>query len=120
MELTRIISIHYEVKPPRLCTVKLAYICPDTGKSPGGSFTVRYDMISFTVILMLFSYLVMGVIHLLALLCFPSSSVLDEDNSCRGLAQFFIRLTELQNIWCQIDECVSSCLAAVYPAAPFA
>ncbi|KAL8619065.1 hypothetical protein ACOMHN_020763 [Nucella lapillus] len=53
-ELVKIVGIRYEVKPPRLCSLKLAYINPETGKMLGGSFSVRYhdmpDVIDFLVL----------------------------------------------------------------------
>ena len=41
MELVKIVGLRYEVKPPRLCSLKLAYINWDTGKMLGGSFSIR-------------------------------------------------------------------------------
>ncbi|CAH1798894.1 unnamed protein product [Owenia fusiformis] len=52
-ELTKIIGIKYEVKPPRLCCLKLAIIEPD-GKMTGNTFTIKYhdmpDVIDFIVL----------------------------------------------------------------------
>ena len=41
MELVKIVGLRYELKPPRLCSLKLAYINWDTGKMLGGSFSIR-------------------------------------------------------------------------------
>ncbi|KAK7108775.1 PH-interacting protein-like [Littorina saxatilis] len=53
MELVKIVGIRYEVKPPRLCSLKLAYYS-DQGKMSGGNFTIRYhdmpDVIDFLVL----------------------------------------------------------------------
>ncbi|XP_013385977.1 bromodomain and WD repeat-containing protein 3 [Lingula anatina] len=53
-ELVRIIGLRYEICPPRLCCLKLAYIDPETGKQTGGSFTIKYhdmpDVIDFYVL----------------------------------------------------------------------
>lgn len=54
MELVKIVGIRYEVKPPRLCNLKLAFLNPDTGKLMGRSFSIRYhdmpDVIDFLVL----------------------------------------------------------------------
>ncbi|XP_067841033.1 PH-interacting protein isoform X2 [Heptranchias perlo] len=53
-ELVKIVGIKYEVGPPSLCCLKLAFIDPDTGKLTGGSFSMKYhdmpDVIDFLVL----------------------------------------------------------------------
>ncbi|XP_043542905.1 PH-interacting protein [Chiloscyllium plagiosum] len=53
-ELVKIVGIKYEVGPPSLCCLKLAFIDTDTGKLTGGSFSMKYhdmpDVIDFLVL----------------------------------------------------------------------
>ncbi|XP_072912545.1 PH-interacting protein isoform X4 [Hemitrygon akajei] len=53
-ELVKIVGIKYEVGPPSLCCLKLAFLDPDTGKLTGGSFSMKYhdmpDVIDFLVL----------------------------------------------------------------------
>ncbi|XP_033739931.1 PH-interacting protein-like [Pecten maximus] len=53
-EYVKIVGIKYEVRPPRLCCLKLAFIDPETGKTSGGSFNIKYhdmsDVIDFLVL----------------------------------------------------------------------
>ncbi|XP_055492061.1 PH-interacting protein isoform X1 [Leucoraja erinacea] len=53
-ELVKIVGIKYEVGPPSLCCIKLAFLDPDTGKLTGGSFSMKYhdmpDVIDFLVL----------------------------------------------------------------------
>ncbi|KAL3881699.1 hypothetical protein ACJMK2_028102 [Sinanodonta woodiana] len=53
-EFVKIIGIKYEIRPPRLCCLKLAYLDPVTSKPSGGSFSVKYhdmpDVIDFLVL----------------------------------------------------------------------
>ena len=41
-ELVKIVGIRYEVGPPTLCCLKLAFIDPATGKLMDKSFSIRY------------------------------------------------------------------------------
>ena len=41
-EHMKIVGIKYEVRPPRLCCLKMAYLDPETGKPTKNSFTVKY------------------------------------------------------------------------------
>ena len=41
-ELVKIVGIRYEVGPPTLCCLKLAFIDPATGKLTDKSFSIRY------------------------------------------------------------------------------
>ena len=42
----KVIGIKYEIKPPRLVCLKLAFIDPETSKMTGGSVTIKYhDMV---------------------------------------------------------------------------
>ncbi|XP_045396638.1 bromodomain and WD repeat-containing protein 1 [Lemur catta] len=53
-ELVKIVGIRYEVGPPTLCCLKLAFIDPATGKLMDKSFSIRYhdmpDVIDFLVL----------------------------------------------------------------------
>ncbi|XP_038655222.1 PH-interacting protein isoform X1 [Scyliorhinus canicula] len=53
-ELVKIVGIKYDVGPPSLCCIKLAFIDPDTGKLTGGAFSMKYhdmpDVIDFLVL----------------------------------------------------------------------
>ncbi|XP_028825190.1 PH-interacting protein isoform X3 [Denticeps clupeoides] len=53
-ELMKIVGLKYEVGPPSLCCLKLAFLDPDTGKLTGGSFSMKYhdmpDVIDFLVL----------------------------------------------------------------------
>uniref|UniRef100_A0A4W3ICD8 PH-interacting protein n=1 Tax=Callorhinchus milii TaxID=7868 RepID=A0A4W3ICD8_CALMI len=53
-ELVKVVGIKYEVGPPTLCCLKLAFIDPDTGKLTGGAFSMKYhdmpDVIDFLVL----------------------------------------------------------------------
>ncbi|XP_075856297.1 bromodomain and WD repeat-containing protein 1 isoform X1 [Microcebus murinus] len=53
-ELVKIVGIRYEVGPPTLCCLKLAFIDPATGKLTDKSFSIRYhdmpDVIDFLVL----------------------------------------------------------------------
>ncbi|XP_014642409.1 PREDICTED: bromodomain and WD repeat-containing protein 1 [Ceratotherium simum simum] len=53
-ELVKIVGIRYEVGPPTLCCLKLAFIDPATGKLTDRSFSIRYhdmpDVIDFLVL----------------------------------------------------------------------
>uniref|UniRef100_A0A673T9A5 Bromodomain and WD repeat domain containing 1 n=1 Tax=Suricata suricatta TaxID=37032 RepID=A0A673T9A5_SURSU len=53
-ELVKIVGIRYEVGPPTLCCLKLAFIDPATGKLLDKSFSIRYhdmpDVIDFLVL----------------------------------------------------------------------
>ncbi|XP_076975178.1 bromodomain and WD repeat-containing protein 1 isoform X2 [Tamandua tetradactyla] len=53
-ELVKIVGIRYEVGPPTLCCLKLAFIDPATGKVMDKSFSIRYhdmpDVIDFLVL----------------------------------------------------------------------
>nr|XP_022292305.1 bromodomain and WD repeat-containing protein 3-like isoform X1 [Crassostrea virginica] len=53
-EHMKIVGIKYEVRPPRLCCLKMAYLDPETGKPTKNSFTVKYhdmpDVIDFIVL----------------------------------------------------------------------
>ncbi|ESP01057.1 hypothetical protein LOTGIDRAFT_140025, partial [Lottia gigantea] len=53
-ELVRIIGIHYEIRPPRLCCLRLAVIDPESGKAVGSKFSIKYhdipDVIDFVVL----------------------------------------------------------------------
>uniref|UniRef100_T1J4N0 Bromo domain-containing protein n=1 Tax=Strigamia maritima TaxID=126957 RepID=T1J4N0_STRMM len=53
-ELVKVVGIKYEIRPPRLCCLKLAMIDPETGKITGSSFTIKYhdmpDVIDFLVL----------------------------------------------------------------------
>ncbi|XP_037380834.1 bromodomain and WD repeat-containing protein 1 isoform X2 [Talpa occidentalis] len=53
-ELVKIVGIRYEVGPPTLCCLKLAFIDPATGKLMDTSFSIRYhdmpDVIDFLVL----------------------------------------------------------------------
>ncbi|XP_055975288.1 bromodomain and WD repeat-containing protein 1 [Sorex fumeus] len=53
-ELVKIVGIRYEVGPPTLCCLKLAFIDPATGKLGDKSFSIRYhdmpDVIDFLVL----------------------------------------------------------------------
>lgn len=37
----KIVGIKYEVRPPRLCCLKMAYVDPATGKPTRNSFTFK-------------------------------------------------------------------------------
>ncbi|XP_025097468.1 PH-interacting protein-like isoform X2 [Pomacea canaliculata] len=54
VELVKIVGIRYEVKPPRLVSLKLAFINQETGRLLGRTFTIRYhdmpDVIDFLVL----------------------------------------------------------------------
>ncbi|KAM5281188.1 bromodomain and WD repeat-containing protein 1 [Ctenodactylus gundi] len=53
-ELVKIVGIRYEVGPPTLCCLKLAFIDPATGRLTDKSFSIRYhdmpDVIDFLVL----------------------------------------------------------------------
>ncbi|XP_052086696.1 bromodomain and WD repeat-containing protein 3-like isoform X1 [Mytilus californianus] len=53
-ELMRVVGIKYEVRPPRMVCLKLAFIDPATGKPTGGSISIKYhdmpDVIDFLVL----------------------------------------------------------------------
>lgn len=53
-ELMKVVGIKYDVKPPRLCCVKLAYMDPVSKRLTGDSVTVKYhdmpDVIDFIVL----------------------------------------------------------------------
>lgn len=53
-EHMKIVGIKYEVRPPRLCCLKMAYVDPETGKPTRNSFTFKYhdmpDVIDFIVL----------------------------------------------------------------------
>ncbi|XP_062620168.1 bromodomain and WD repeat-containing protein 3-like isoform X2 [Saccostrea cucullata] len=53
-EHMKIVGIKYEVRPPRLCCLKMAYVDPETGKPTKNSFTFKYhdmpDVIDFIVL----------------------------------------------------------------------
>lgn len=53
-ELVKIVGIRYEIGPPTLCCLKLAFIDPATGKLADRSFSIRYhdmpDVIDFLVL----------------------------------------------------------------------
>jgi len=53
-ELVKIVGIRYEVGPPTLCCLKLAFIDPATGRLMDKSFSIRYhdmpDVIDFLVL----------------------------------------------------------------------
>ncbi|XP_006815970.1 PH-interacting protein-like [Saccoglossus kowalevskii] len=53
-ELVKIVGIKYQVGPPTLCCLKLAFIDPDTGVQSGGSFSIKYhdmaDVLDFMVL----------------------------------------------------------------------
>ncbi|XP_008825134.2 bromodomain and WD repeat-containing protein 1 isoform X2 [Nannospalax galili] len=53
-ELVKIVGIRYEVGPPTLCCLKLAFIDPATGRLTDRSFSIRYhdmpDVIDFLVL----------------------------------------------------------------------
>ncbi|CAI9738520.1 PH-interacting protein-like isoform X2 [Octopus vulgaris] len=53
-ELMKIVGIKYEIRPPRLCCLKLAFIDPETGRANGGAFSIKYhdmpDVIDFLVL----------------------------------------------------------------------
>ncbi|XP_057373055.1 bromodomain and WD repeat-containing protein 3-like [Daphnia carinata] len=53
-ELVKIIGIKYEIKPPRLCCLKLGLMDPATGVLTGESFTLKYhdvaDVLDFLVL----------------------------------------------------------------------
>ena len=40
-ELVKVIAIKYEIRPPRLVCLKLAFIEADTGRISGGHFTIK-------------------------------------------------------------------------------
>lgn len=40
-EHMKIVGIKYEVRPPRLCCLKMAYVDPETGKPTRNSFTFK-------------------------------------------------------------------------------
>ena len=40
-ELVKVVGIKYEIRPPRLVCLKLAFIDPDTCRMTGGSFTIK-------------------------------------------------------------------------------
>lgn len=44
-ELVKIVGIRYEVGPPTLCCLKLAFIDPANGKLMDKSFSIRYVLI---------------------------------------------------------------------------
>lgn len=46
-ELVKIVGIRYEVGPPTLCCLKLAFIDPATGKLLDKSFSIRYVLLFF-------------------------------------------------------------------------
>lgn len=46
-ELVKIVGIRYEVGPPTLCCLKLAFIDPATGKLMDKSFSIRYVLLFF-------------------------------------------------------------------------
>lgn len=53
-ELVKVIGIKYEIKPPRLCCLKLGLMDPATGALTGESFTIKYhdmvDVLDFLVL----------------------------------------------------------------------
>uniref|UniRef100_A0A803U0X6 Bromodomain and WD repeat-containing protein 1 n=1 Tax=Anolis carolinensis TaxID=28377 RepID=A0A803U0X6_ANOCA len=53
-EFVKIVGIKYEVGPPTLCCLKLAFLDPITGKMTGESFSIKYhdmpDVIDFLVL----------------------------------------------------------------------
>ncbi|KAJ8314732.1 hypothetical protein KUTeg_006882 [Tegillarca granosa] len=53
-ELVKLVGIKYEIRPPRLCCLKLAHIDPETHKPTGESFSIKYhdmpDVIDFIVL----------------------------------------------------------------------
>lgn len=53
-ELMRVVGIKYEVRPPRMVCLKLAFIDPVSGKPTGGSISIKYhdmpDVIDFLVL----------------------------------------------------------------------
>ncbi|XP_062594128.1 PH-interacting protein-like [Saccostrea cucullata] len=53
-EHMKIVGIKYEVRPPRLCCLKMAYVDPETGKPTKNSLTFKYhdmpDVIDFIVL----------------------------------------------------------------------
>eukprot|EP00057_Strongylocentrotus_purpuratus_P011327 XP_011665801.1 PREDICTED: PH-interacting protein [Strongylocentrotus purpuratus] len=53
-ELVRVMGIKYQVGPPTLCGLKLGFMDPETRKSTGGSFSMKYhdmpDVIDFLVL----------------------------------------------------------------------
>lgn len=40
-ELVKVVGIKYEIRPPRLVCLKLAFIDPDSSKLTGGSFSIK-------------------------------------------------------------------------------
>ena len=54
----KVVGIKYEMKPPRLVCLKLAFIDPETSKLTGGTFTIKLDFNSdwiFVFLLVAFS-----------------------------------------------------------------
>ncbi|XP_038078010.1 bromodomain and WD repeat-containing protein 3-like isoform X2 [Patiria miniata] len=53
-ELVKVVGIKYQVGPPTLCGLKLAFIDPETRKQTGSSFSIKYhdmsDVIDFLVL----------------------------------------------------------------------
>eukprot|EP00795_Rhopilema_esculentum_P017794 gene17794-9472_t len=41
-ELCRVVNVHYNVGPPRTCSLRLALMNPETNTNTGGSFNVKY------------------------------------------------------------------------------
>ena len=50
----KVVGIKYEIKPPRLCCLKLSSIDPQTGRITDQSFSIKYhdmpDVIDFLVL----------------------------------------------------------------------
>ncbi|XP_074644765.1 PH-interacting protein-like [Tubulanus polymorphus] len=53
-ELVRIVGIKYEIRPPRLCCLKLAFMDPENGTMAGPKFAIKYhdmpDVLDFLVL----------------------------------------------------------------------
>ncbi|XP_033635345.1 bromodomain and WD repeat-containing protein 3-like [Asterias rubens] len=53
-ELVKVVGIKYQIGPPTLCGLKLAFIDPETRKQTGSSFSIKYhdmsDVIDFLVL----------------------------------------------------------------------
>ena len=55
----QVMDMQFEVRPPRLCVLKLAILNPSTSKSTGESFTIKYhdmnDVVDFLVLYQTFN-----------------------------------------------------------------
>lgn len=53
-ELMKVVGLKYEIRPPRLVCLKLAFIDAETSRLTGGTFTIKYhdmpDVIDFLVL----------------------------------------------------------------------